>query len=82
MYNWNWFLKCVWGELLMNSKEIKHKIALSCNGDMKKYFEKVAIVNKLLYTSSGFSDIDLINRVEDMYLKNKTDLKQKTIVNS
>ena len=65
----------------MNSKEIKHKIALSCNGDMKKYFEKVAIVNKLLYTNNCLSEIDLINKVEDIYLKHKINLKQKTIVN-
>lgn len=66
----------------MNSNEIKHKIALSCNGDMKKYFEKVAILNKLLYTNSCLSEIDLMNRVEDIYLKSKTNLHQKTIVNS
>lgn len=66
----------------MNSKEIKHKIALSCNGDMKKYFEKVAIVNKLLYTNNCLSEIDIINKVEDIYLKHKTNLKQATIVNS
>lgn len=66
----------------MNSKEIKHKIALSCNGDMKKYFEKVAIVNKLLYTNSCLSEIDFMNKVEDMYLKHKINLKPKTIVNS
>lgn len=66
----------------MNSKEIKHKIALSCNGDMKKYFEKVAIVNKLLYTNSCLSEVDFINKVEDMYLKRKINLKPKTIVNS
>lgn len=66
----------------MNSKEIKHKIALSCNGDMKKYFEKVAIVNKLLYTNSRLSEADFINKVEDMYLKHKINLNPKTIVNS
>ena len=66
----------------MNSKEIKHKIAVACNGDMKKYFEKVAIVNKLLCTGSCLSEIDFINKVEDIYLKHKTNLNQTTIVNS
>ena len=66
----------------MSSKKIKHKIAISCNGNMKTYFEKVAIVNKLLYTGSCLSEIDIINRVEDIYLKRKTNLKEKTIVNS
>ncbi len=66
----------------MNSKEIKHKIALSCNGYMKKYFDKVAIVNKLLYTNNYLSEIDFINKVEAIYLEHKIKLNQKTIVNS
>ena len=32
----------------MNTIKLKHKIAISCNGDLKKYFSKIEKVNKLL----------------------------------
>ncbi len=31
----------------MNFRKIKHKIALSCNGNLQKYFNKVNIINKI-----------------------------------
>lgn len=31
----------------MNFRKIKHKIAVSCNGNLQKYFNKVNIINKI-----------------------------------
>ena len=31
----------------MNFRKIKHKIALSCNGNLQKYFNKVNVINKI-----------------------------------
>lgn len=33
----------------MNSKKIKNKVAISCNGDLKRYFQKVEQINKMIY---------------------------------
>lgn len=32
----------------MDSRKIKHKIALSCNGDLRKYFNKVKLINNII----------------------------------
>ena len=54
----------------MSSREIKHKIAILCRGNSKKYFEKIATLNKLLYNKKSLSDIEFINRVENLLYKN------------
>ena len=32
----------------MNSKTLKNKIAISCNGNLKKYFKEVELINKII----------------------------------
>ena len=32
----------------MNYRKIKFKIAQSCNGDLKEYFNKVNLINKII----------------------------------
>ena len=33
---------------IVNSRKIKHKVAISCNGDLKKYFNKVKKINEII----------------------------------
>ncbi len=49
----------------MNTIKLKHKIALSCNGDLKKYFSKIEKINKLITNknSNSFKNKEYIEKL-------------------
>ena len=62
----------------MNSREIKHQIAMLCKGNLKKYFEKVAMLNKLIYNQKYLSDVEFIDKIENFIYKNCINNKKTT----
>ena len=55
---------------MLNSIKIKHIIAKSCYGNIKKYFKKIEIVNKLLKENCcNLTEIEFLNKVNKQYLK-------------
>ena len=46
----------------MDSRKIKHKIALSCNGDLRKYFNKVKIINRIINEKNLDKKIESIHK--------------------
>lgn len=54
----------------MNSREIKHQIAMLCKGNLTKYFDKVATLNKLIYNQKYLSNVEFIDTIENFIYKN------------